>query len=79
MKCDNCRYLYYPEYESSYTACLVFGDEIPDKYARKDDEGCICTGKQLAKMCEENEEIFANNCRAFVEWALANENSGGEE
>ncbi len=79
MKCDNCEYLYYPEYESNYTACSVFGDDVPDKYARKDGEGCICNRKQLAKMYEENEEIFANNCRAFVEWWLANENCGGEE
>lgn len=79
MKCDNCKYLYYPEYESSYTACLVFGDDVPDKYARKDGEGCICNRKQLVKMYEENEEALEKEHGAFVAWFLANENSGGEK
>ncbi len=68
MKCEHCPYLYYPEYESNYTSCLVFGDGIPDDYERKDGEGCIFNRKQLAKMCRENEEAFAKECGAFVEW-----------
>lgn len=68
MKCSNCEYLYYPEYESNYTSCRVFGDETPDEYARKDGEGCICNGKQLSKMFRENEEAWMREAKAFVDW-----------
>lgn len=56
MKCNSCQYLYFPEYESNYASCRIFGDEISDRYLRKDEEGCICNNKQLAKMFHKNEE-----------------------
>lgn len=68
MKCSNCEYIYYPEYESNYTSCRVFGDETPDEYARKDGEGCICNKKQLSKMLQENEEAWMREAKAFVDW-----------
>lgn len=71
MKCNNCEYLYYPEYESNYTSCRVFGDEPPDEYLRKDGEGCICNRKQLAKMLHENEEAWMKEAEAFVDWYTA--------
>ena len=49
MKCNNCPYLYYLEYESDYTSCYVFGDETTEKYERKDGEGGKCNLKQLKK------------------------------
>jgi hypothetical protein len=71
MKCSNCEYLYHPEYESNYTSCRVFGDGIPDEYERIDGEGCICNGKQLAKMFHENEEAWMKEAKAFVDWYQA--------
>jgi hypothetical protein len=68
MKCSNCEYLYYPEYESNYTSCRVFGDEIPDNYSRKDEEGCICNRKQLAKMFRENEKAWMEEAKSFADW-----------
>jgi len=68
MKCNNCEYLYYPEYESNYTSCRVFGDEPPDEYARKDGDGCVCNKKQLSKMFHENEEAWMKEVKAFVDW-----------
>lgn len=47
MTCDNCPFIYYPEYESNYTACRVFG---------ADGEGCKCNIVTLKKMLRENEE-----------------------
>ena len=68
MKCDNCKYIYYPEYESSYTSCRVFGDEPPEKYMRKDGEGCICNNRQLEKILKLNEDAWNKEAKAFVEW-----------
>lgn len=68
MKCSHCKYLYYPEYESNYTSCQIFGDDTPDKYTRKDGEGCTCNGKQLAKMYRENEKAWLEDKKAFVDW-----------
>lgn len=68
MKCSNCEYLYHPEYESNYTSCRVFGDELPDKYIRKDEEGCICNKKQLAKFFRENEKAWMREAKTFVDW-----------
>ncbi len=73
MKCDNCKYIYYPEYESSHTTCQVFGEEIPEKYERKDGEGCICNGRQLEKMLRQNEEALEKDHETFVEWFLGKE------
>ena len=70
MKCSNCEYLYYPEYESNYTSCRVFGDDVPDEYARKDGDGCICNGKQLAKIFHGNEEAWMKEAKAFVDWYM---------
>ena len=71
MKCSNCKYLYYPECESNYTSCRVFGDGTPDKYSRKDGEGCIFNERQLAKMFRENEEAWMKEAKAFVDWYRA--------
>ena len=71
MKCTNCEYLYYPEYESNYTSCRVFGDETPEKYERKDGEGCICNRKQLAKIFAQNEKAWMEDAKAFVDWFMA--------
>lgn len=71
MKCSNCEYLYHPEYESNYTSCRVFGDELPDKYIRKDEAGCTCSRKQLAKMFHENEEAWMKEAKSFADWYKA--------
>ena len=71
MKCINCEYLYYPEYESNYTSCRVFGDETPEEYERKDGEGCICNRKQLAKIIAQNEKAWMQDAKAFVDWFMA--------
>lgn len=68
MKCSNCEYLYRTEYESSYTSCRVFGDELPDKYIRKDEEGCIFNRRQLTKMYHENEEAWMKEAKSFADW-----------
>jgi hypothetical protein len=68
MKCNNCEYLYYPEYESNYTSCRVFGDEIPEKYVSEDEDGCICNKKQLAKMFDANEKAWLEQAEDFVAW-----------
>ena len=68
MKCNNCEYLYCPEYESNYTSCRVFGDEVPNEYTRKDGEGCICNKKQLSKMFQENEDAWMKEAKTFIDW-----------
>lgn len=68
MKCSNCEYLYHPEYESNYTSCRVFGDELPDRYSRKDGDGCTCNRKQLSKMFHENEEAWMKEAKSFADW-----------
>ena len=73
MKCNNCPYLYYPEYESNYTSCYVFGDEPPEKYQRIDGEGCKCNLKQLKKIYEENEKAWLKDIEDFCKWYLENE------
>lgn len=73
MTCNHCKYLCYPEYESNYTACQVFGEEIPEEYERKDGEGCICNGRQLEKILRQNEEALEKDHEAFVEWFLGKE------
>lgn len=67
MKCSNCEYLYYSEYER-FTSCRIFGCGILDKYKRKDGNGCICNGKQLAKMFHKNEEVWMKEAKIFVDW-----------
>ena len=53
-KCKNCHYLTntggyeYPEY-----TCKIFGDEVPEKYQIKYDDGCKCTQKFLKKRSDE--------------------------
>lgn len=68
MRCSICEYRYYPEAESNYTSCWVFGDEVPEKYERKDGEGCKCNRKQLAKYFQENEEAWMKEAEALVNW-----------
>lgn len=79
MKCNHCEYLYYPECESNYTSCYVFGDEVPEKYERKDGEGCTCNKKQLAKMYRENEEAWLKDKEQFVDWWLQHKADKVEE
>lgn len=64
-KCNHCQYLInsggyeYPEY-----TCKIFGDEVPEKYQNKDDDGCKCTQKFLKKLNDNidkaEEEYWAN-------------------
>lgn len=68
MKCSGCPYLYYPEYESNYTSCYVFGDDVPEEHERKDGEGCKCNRNQLKKMFEENERAWLKDKEEFVKW-----------
>lgn len=70
-KCNNCQYLCYPEYESSYTECRVFGDEPPEKYATED--GCRCNSKTLEKILRQNEEALEKEHEAFIDWFLNKE------
>lgn len=78
MLCNNCEYLYYPEYESNYTSCRVFGEEIPEEYERKDGEGCKCNKKQLDKLNRKNEEAWLNYVTDYVNW-LSLQEEGEEE
>lgn len=75
-KCDCCKYLCYPEYESSYTACSIFGEEIPEQYERKDGEGCICNSRTLEKFKRLNEEAWMKDKEEFVKWFLSKEEGG---
>ena len=68
MKCSECKYLYYPEYESNYTSCRVFGDETPESYERKDGEGCKCNYRQLDSIYRRNEEARMKDIEMFVKW-----------
>lgn len=72
-KCNSCKYLCYPEYESSYTECQVFGDEIPEKYERKDGEGCRCNKRTLEKLIRQNKEAWEKECEAYVDWFTSKE------
>ena len=68
MRCSGCEYLYYPEPETNYTSCLIFGDDTPDEDMRADGEGCKYNGRQLAKMFKEHEEAWLNEAKAFCDW-----------
>lgn len=70
-KCNNCEYLCYPEYESSYTECQVFGEEPPNEYATED--GCRCSKKLLTKILLENQEALEREHEAYVDWFLSKE------
>ena len=71
--CEYCKYLCYPECESNYTACSIFGDEIPKQYERKDGEGCICNSRTLKKFERLNAEAWAKDAQAFADWYLSQE------
>lgn len=57
MKCDNCKYRIKTGWEDDAN-CRIFGWYIPDEYMRKDGEGCICNGRQLAKFDRENRKAW---------------------
>ena len=66
-KCDSCPYLCYPEYESSYSECMVFGDsEPPEKYWAED--GCKCSKRTLEKILRENERAREKDMEEYVKW-----------
>lgn len=69
--CECCRYLVYPEYESSYTTCQVFGEETPEEYATED--GCNCSEELLQQILDRNEEALEKEHEAYVEWFLKQE------
>lgn len=79
MKCEYCQFLCYPEYESSYSVCGVFGEEVPEQYERKDGEGCKFNRMQLEKIQRKNEEARMKEMEAFVKWFEENELKGGAE
>lgn len=68
MRCNGCQYLGYAEAESNTTTCYVFGDDIPDEYARQDGEGCICNSRQLNKLYKQNESAWLEDAQGFVEF-----------
>lgn len=67
-KCNNCKYLCYPEYESSYSECQIFGEEPPSQYATED--GCNCSEEFLEQLLEENARAQELDHEAFVQWYL---------
>lgn len=79
-KCKNCQYLTntggyeYPEY-----SCKIFGDEVPEKYQNKDDDGCKCTQKFLKKRSDEydkaEQEYWETYCDGIAEWNGAYEDT----
>ena len=72
-KCDTCEYLCYPEYESSYSECRVFGDEPPKKYWAED--GCKCNKRTLEKILRENEQAREKDMEEYVKWFEQQENN----
>ena len=72
-KCNNCKYLCYPEYESSYTECQIFGEDPPEEYYEED--GCNCTLELLDQIALSNAEALEREHEAFVEWYLKEHNS----
>ena len=72
--CSDCKYLCYPEYESSYTECQVFGEEPPDQYWVEN--GCNCSDEKLEEIMKRNEELLEKDHEAFVEWFLEKEKDG---
>lgn len=65
-KCKNCQYLTntggyeYPEY-----TCKIFGDEVPEKYQIKDDDGCKCTQKFLKKRSDEYDKAEEEHWKMY--------------
>lgn len=47
--------------------CRIFGDDTPEKYERKDGEGCICNRKQLDKIFAQNEKAWMEDTKTFVD------------
>lgn len=67
-KCDQCKYLCFPDYESSYSECQIFGEEPPEEYMTED--GCSCSEEQLKQILQTNEEAIEKDHEAFVDWFL---------
>lgn len=68
MKCSGCKYRQYTQAESDEMTCSVFGDETPEKYERKDGDGCTCNRQQLEKMLRESEKAWIEEAKRFVEF-----------
>ena len=68
MRCSNCPYMVYADAESNEMCCFIFGDEIPEEYERKDEEGCKCNEKQLAKFNRENEKAWLDDIKGFMKY-----------
>lgn len=68
MKCSNCQYLCYPEYESNYSECSIFGAEPPEDHMLYGDDGCTYTEKELREICEQNEAAWLKDKEEFVKW-----------
>lgn len=72
-QCEHCEYLCFPEYESNYSECMVFGDaEPPEEYRTED--GCCCPTEELENIRKANEEAREKDMEAFVDWFLEKEN-----
>ena len=70
-KCDHCKYLCFPDYESNYSECQIFGEEPPEEYMTED--GCSCSEEQLKQILQANEEAIEKDHEAFVDWFLNEE------
>jgi len=68
--CNTCEYLCYPEYESNYSECMIFGEEPPEEYATED--GCSCTKEKLKEIHDANERARLKDMECFVDWFLKN-------
>ena len=76
-RCASCEHLIYPEYESDYSVCEIFGEEVPQEYATDDDEGCKCHEKTLKRLLDEKEAAIEREHAAYVDWFL-NKEQGNE-
>ena len=71
-KCEHCKYICYPEYESNYSECQIFGDDDPpEEYATED--GCNCSKELLEKLLKQNEEAKMKDMEEFAEWFMQEE------
>lgn len=70
-KCNQCKYLCYPEYESSYSECQIFGEEPPEEYWEED--GCSYSEELLEQLLEKKERALEKEHEAYVKWFLEQE------
>ena len=56
-KCDNCRHMYDAGGECAYYVCDLFGDDVPNEFAKED--GCCLHPNEVKKAIRLQERVLS--------------------